>query len=69
MDSDMKCAQLRYSNEKEFAAIATVLEIMKDFKVRLNKYLIESFSTTNISNSIRFLYKSFSTIECKTMNT
>jgi hypothetical protein len=55
MDRDMKCAQIRYSNEKEFAAIATVLEIMKDFKVRLNKYLIESFSTTDISDSIRFL--------------
>lgn len=30
--SDMKCAQIRYSNEKEFEAIANTLQIMNDFK-------------------------------------
>ena len=30
---DMKCAQIRYGNEKEFVAIADTLGIMNDFKV------------------------------------
>jgi len=34
---DKTCAQLRYSNNKEFTAIANTLQIMNDFKVRLNK--------------------------------
>ncbi len=55
LKSDMKCAQLRYSNDKEFIAIANTLQIMNDFKVRLSKYLIQSFSNTNISSSIGFL--------------
>ncbi|UJR35766.1 hypothetical protein I4U23_028514 [Adineta vaga] len=29
---DMKCAQIRYSNKKEFIAIADALQIMNDFK-------------------------------------
>ncbi|UJR10366.1 hypothetical protein I4U23_014571 [Adineta vaga] len=32
LQNDMKCAQIRYSNEKEFVAIANTLEIMNDFK-------------------------------------
>ena len=31
----MKCAQIRYSNNKEFVAIADTLGIMNDFKVIL----------------------------------
>lgn len=63
MSNPLRCAQLRYTNNKEFIAIATALEIMKDFKVRINQRLIKSFSNTDISDSVRFLYKSFSTIE------
>ena len=33
LQSNMKCAQIRYSNAKEFVAIADALEIMNDFKV------------------------------------
>ena len=33
MKSEMKCAQIRYSNEKEFVAVANALEIMNDLKV------------------------------------
>jgi hypothetical protein len=51
LKDDMKCAQLNYSNEKEFVIVADVLQIMNDIKVRLNK----SFSNTDISSSIRFL--------------
>lgn len=36
--SDMKCAQLRYSNEKEFETIANTLQIMSDFKVKTNQF-------------------------------
>ncbi|CAF0904157.1 unnamed protein product [Adineta steineri] len=32
LDTDLKCARLRYSNKKEFIAIADVLQIMNDFK-------------------------------------
>jgi hypothetical protein len=32
-ENQLKCAQLRYSNNKEFVAIANTLEIMNDFKV------------------------------------
>ncbi|CAF4274398.1 unnamed protein product [Rotaria sp. Silwood2] len=32
LKSEMKCAQLRYSNKKEFVAIADTLEIMNDLK-------------------------------------
>ncbi|CAF1381164.1 unnamed protein product [Adineta ricciae] len=32
MKSEMKCAQIRYSNEKEFVAVANALEIMNDLK-------------------------------------
>lgn len=32
LKSDMKCAQIRYSNTKEFVAIANTLEIMNDLK-------------------------------------
>ncbi len=64
--SDLKCAQLRYSNEKKINAIANTLQIMNDFKVRLYKYLIQSFSNTDISSSIKFLQKSFSREECRT---
>jgi len=32
LKSDMTCAQLRYSNNKEFVAIAKTLQIMNDFK-------------------------------------
>jgi hypothetical protein len=34
LGNDVTCAQLRYSNNKEFVAIADTLEIMNDFKVR-----------------------------------
>jgi hypothetical protein len=37
INSDMKCAQIRYSNGKEFVAIADALEIMNDLKVRINE--------------------------------
>ncbi len=33
LKSDMTCAKLRYSNDKEFVAIANALQIMNDFKV------------------------------------
>lgn len=48
---NLKCAQIHYSNEKEFVAIADVLSIMNDFKVRYSM----TFSYTDISCSIRFL--------------
>jgi alpha-1,3-mannosyl-glycoprotein beta-1,2-N-acetylglucosaminyltransferase len=35
LKSDMKCAQLRYSNDKEFIAIANTLQIMNDFKSKV----------------------------------
>lgn len=60
---DMKCAQLRYGNEQEFAAIANTLRIMNDFKVRENSDLVRLFSNTYISSSVRFLQKRFSTKE------
>ena len=34
LGNDVTCAQLRYSSQKEFVAIADTLEIMNDFKVR-----------------------------------
>lgn len=33
LKNDMQCAQIRYSNEKEFVAIANTLAIMNDLKV------------------------------------
>ncbi len=33
LKNDMKCAQLRYTNEKEFVAIANTLQIMNDIRV------------------------------------
>lgn len=33
LQSDSKCAQIHYSNTKEFVAIANALEIMSDLKV------------------------------------
>ncbi len=41
LKSDMNCAQLRYSNEKEFTTIANTLRIMSDFKVRFNQFVFE----------------------------
>jgi len=38
--SDMKCAQLRYSNEKEFETIANTLQIMNDFKVKQINFIV-----------------------------
>jgi len=35
LKDNIKCAQLRYSNTKEFVAIADTLEIMNDLKVIL----------------------------------
>ena len=35
LQPEMKCAQIRYSNTKEFVAIANALEIMNDSKVIL----------------------------------
>ncbi len=32
-ENEIKCAQLRYSNNKEYVAIADTLEIMNDLKV------------------------------------
>ena len=32
--SEIKCAQLRYRNNKEFVTIANTLGIMNDFKVQ-----------------------------------
>lgn len=38
LQPDMKCAQIRYSNSKEFMAIADALEIMNDSKVSLRPF-------------------------------
>jgi hypothetical protein len=39
LKNNIKCAQLRYSNNKEFVAIADTLEIMNDLKVILSFFL------------------------------
>ncbi len=39
LKNDIKCAQLRYSNNKEYVAIADTLGIMNDLKVISNSNL------------------------------
>lgn len=46
LKNDVKCAQIRYSNNKEFVAIADTLGIMNDLKVISKTFLFHILQQT-----------------------